>query len=59
MIGVRALRGDRREAAKIASDWLIASEPLKRALEAKVGQSLFNPAHLSQAANRRLPAKPT
>ena len=54
-----ALRRDQREAAKMASDWLIASEPLKRALAAKVGLSLFNPARLSEAANRRLPAKPT
>ena len=53
------LRRDRREATKMASDWHIASEPLKRALEAKVGLSLFNPSRLSQAANRRLPAKPT
>ncbi len=54
-----ALRRGRSEASKLASNWLITSAALDRALSARASQSLFNPAHLSQAANRRLPAKPT
>jgi hypothetical protein len=45
-------------AAELAR-WLAAAPALEADLKAREPQSLFNPRRLSQAANRRLPAKPS
>jgi len=54
-----AVRGARPDAPAALDRWLVASHPLEAALRAQEPRSLFNPARLSQAANRRLPAKPS
>jgi len=54
-----AVREGRPDAAARLARWLDASHGLEAALRARQAQSLFNPARLSQAANRRLPAKPS
>ena len=50
------VREGRPDAERRLARWLDASRSLEAALRARASQSLFNPARLSQAANRRLPA---
>jgi hypothetical protein len=54
-----AAREARPDAPAAVDRWLAASRPLEAVLRAQEPRSLFNPARLSQAANRRLPAKPS
>ena len=54
-----AVRQARPDAPATLDKWLVASHPFEAALRADEPRSLFNPARLSQAANRRLPAEPS
>jgi hypothetical protein len=58
LAGVQAtLRDGRPGAVRQLDDWLRESRSLEAALRSREPASLFNPARLSQAANRRLPPK--
>jgi hypothetical protein len=52
-----AVRAGRPDADARLSRWLEESRELEAALRARASRSLFNPVRLSQAANRRLPAR--
>ncbi|MBL8554061.1 MAG: hypothetical protein JNL41_07270 [Phenylobacterium sp.] len=55
-----AVRDGRREAAAAMLErWVAASRPLEARLRASEAGSLFDPARLNVAANRRLPPRPS
>ncbi|WP_430423689.1 hypothetical protein [Phenylobacterium sp.] len=55
----QAMREGRADARASLAAWLRDSRRLDAALAARESESLFNPARLKAAANRRLPPKPT
>lgn len=55
----QAMREGRADAPADLAAWLRESGRLETALAAREAASLFNPARLKAAANRRLPPKPT
>jgi hypothetical protein len=54
-----AIRDGRADAPAALDRWLAAARPLEARLSAAQGRSLFDPARLSAAANRRLPPRPS
>ncbi|MBL8771336.1 MAG: hypothetical protein JNK30_08130 [Phenylobacterium sp.] len=54
-----ALREGRPDAPARLDAWLAASAPLEARLRAAQARSLFDPRRLAQAANRRLPPRPS
>ncbi|MCW5759198.1 MAG: hypothetical protein KIS90_05475, partial [Phenylobacterium sp.] len=54
-----AIRAGRTDTATALDRWVAASHPLEARLRATRARSLFDPAHLDAAANRRLPPRPS
>jgi hypothetical protein len=55
----QAVREGRPDTLQALADWTRASRRLQSDLAPREARSLFDPAHLKAAANRRLPPKPT
>lgn len=55
----QAVREGRSDTPRALADWTHASHRLQTDLAAREARSLFDPARLAAAANRRLPPKPT